>query len=209
MGQHGANEEKKDFTAVSVIFNEEFNASVITDYEHRLIELMNGDRRYQLTNKNEGMSKSNYFSKEKYADMFEDLWEELDEETQWWPEILRGEWPHCFFYESRWMDLPDLYELGDIVRVLRDKTAYIDPAYDCAVVSTDRAGWEERSKHIKEWLEEAKGNQRNAECALADYSDMQIMVQIPCKDGTFKHDHINPMFLERVSLDAEGEEAEL
>ena len=31
IGQHGANEEKKDFTAASVIFNEEFNASVITD----------------------------------------------------------------------------------------------------------------------------------------------------------------------------------
>lgn len=77
MGQHGANEEKKDFTSVSVIFNEEFNASVITDYEHRLIELMGADRRYKLTNKNEGMSKSNYFSKEKYAEMFEGLWEEL------------------------------------------------------------------------------------------------------------------------------------
>lgn len=77
MGQHGANEEKRDFTAVSIIFNEEFNASVIADYEHRLIELMGGDQRYRLTNKNEGMAKSNYFSKSKYAEMFEDLWEEL------------------------------------------------------------------------------------------------------------------------------------
>lgn len=77
MGQHGATEEKKDFTAVSIIFNEEFNSSVITDYEHRLISLMQGDKRYKITNKNQGMTKTDYFSKEKYSEMFEDLWNEL------------------------------------------------------------------------------------------------------------------------------------
>ena len=43
INQHGANEEKKDFTSVSIIFNEEFNASAVTDYEHRLIGLMHAD----------------------------------------------------------------------------------------------------------------------------------------------------------------------
>lgn len=77
INQHGANEEKKDFTSVSIIFNEEFNASAVTDYEHRLIGLMHADGRYRLTNKNEGMTDTNYFSKHQYAEMFEDLWEEL------------------------------------------------------------------------------------------------------------------------------------
>ncbi|BAK45554.1 DUF2075 domain-containing protein [Eggerthella sp. YY7918] len=77
MGQHGASEEKKDFTTVNIIFNEEFNASVITDYEHRLIGLMHADGIYHLTNKNDGMTDTNYFSKSEYADMFESLWEEL------------------------------------------------------------------------------------------------------------------------------------
>ena len=77
MSQHGANEEKKDFTTVNVIFNEEFNSSVITDYEHKLIGHMHGDRRYCLTNKNDGMTDTNYFSKAQYAEMFKALWEEL------------------------------------------------------------------------------------------------------------------------------------
>lgn len=77
MNQHGANEEKRDFDTINVIYNEEFNGSVITDYEHRLIGYMHADGRYKLTNKNEGMTDSNYFSKGVYSAMFEDLWEEL------------------------------------------------------------------------------------------------------------------------------------
>lgn len=77
MTQHGASVEKRDFTMVNIIFNEEFNSSVVTDYEHRLIGLMHADGRYQLTNKNDGMTNTNYFSKEQYSAMFEDLWREL------------------------------------------------------------------------------------------------------------------------------------
>lgn len=77
INQHSANIERKDFTKCNIIFNEEFNTSVITDYEHRLIGLMNGDQKYKLTNKNDGMTRSNYFSKEVYETMFNELWEEL------------------------------------------------------------------------------------------------------------------------------------
>ena len=77
ISQHGANEEKQDFETVNIIYHDEFNASVITDYEHRLIGLMHADGRYRLTNKNDGMTDTSYFSKDEYAAMFEDLWEEL------------------------------------------------------------------------------------------------------------------------------------
>ena len=77
IGQHGANEEKSRFKTVNVIFNEEFNTSVITDYEHRLIGCMHADKRFKLTNKNDGMTDTNYFSKSAYEAMFEELWEEL------------------------------------------------------------------------------------------------------------------------------------
>jgi DUF2075 family protein len=77
MGQHGANEEKRDFETVNIIYNDEFNASVITDYEHRLIGYMHADGRYTLTNKNDGMTDTNYFSKAEYEDMFGELWEDL------------------------------------------------------------------------------------------------------------------------------------
>ncbi|OUO31785.1 DUF2075 domain-containing protein [Olsenella sp. An293] len=77
MNQHGANEERKDFTTINLIYNAEFNSSVITDYEHRLIGLMHADGKYRLTNKNDGMTDTNYFCKSQYAEMFKDLWEEL------------------------------------------------------------------------------------------------------------------------------------
>lgn len=77
INQHEASEEKKDFDSVNIIFNEEFNTSVITDYEHRLIDLMHADGRYCLTNKNDGMTDTNYFSKASYSEMFDDLWESL------------------------------------------------------------------------------------------------------------------------------------
>jgi len=77
IGQHSASDEKKDFTNVNIIFNEEFNTSVITDYEHRLIRLMHGDGKYKLTNKNDGMADTDYFSKTQYSEMFETLWEDL------------------------------------------------------------------------------------------------------------------------------------
>ncbi len=77
MSQHGANEEKRDFDTVNIIYNEEFNSSVVTDYEHRLIGYMHADGRYVLTNKNDGMTDTNYFSKTTYTEMFEELWNEL------------------------------------------------------------------------------------------------------------------------------------
>lgn len=77
MRQHGDNPEKRAFTTINLIFNREFNASVITDYEHRLIQYMHGDGRYRLTNKNDGMTDTNYFSKSVYGKMFEDLWGDL------------------------------------------------------------------------------------------------------------------------------------
>lgn len=77
MSQHGANKEKRGFHTANIIFNEEFNSSVVTDYEHRLIGYMHADGKYKLTNKNDGMTDSNYFSKATYTAMFEELWEDL------------------------------------------------------------------------------------------------------------------------------------
>ncbi|WP_307740079.1 hypothetical protein [uncultured Parolsenella sp.] len=77
MAQHGANPEKQSFTSGNIIFNSEFDASVITDYERRLIQYMHGNGRYRLTNKNDGMTDTNCFSKSRYSEMFEDLWGDL------------------------------------------------------------------------------------------------------------------------------------
>ena len=77
MSQHGSNPEKKAFRKVNAIYNQEFNASVVQDYEHKLIDLMQGDGHFRLTNKNSGLSSANYFYRDTYAAMFEKLWDDL------------------------------------------------------------------------------------------------------------------------------------
>lgn len=77
MDQHGANPAKHDFTHTNLIYSDAFNMSVITDYEHRLIQLMNADGLYRLTNKNEGLQDSDYYCKDEYDEMFQQLWKEL------------------------------------------------------------------------------------------------------------------------------------
>lgn len=75
--QHGSNKEKAAFNRLNVIFSEEFNMSVVTDYESRLIQLMHADELFSVTNKNGGISNADYFSKAEYGEMFSDLWEQL------------------------------------------------------------------------------------------------------------------------------------
>ena len=79
INQHTADTSRKEFTSLTVIHNEEFNVSVSKDYENRLIGLLHADGKYQITNRNEGMADTNYFSREVYAEMFNELWEELRE----------------------------------------------------------------------------------------------------------------------------------
>lgn len=77
MGEHGKNPEKALFNRASLISHPEFNQSVVTDYEHRLIGLMAADQKYELTNGNGGMTESDYYSRAEYEAMFNDLWEQL------------------------------------------------------------------------------------------------------------------------------------
>lgn len=123
--------------------------------------------------------------------------------------ILKGKWPHCLYFEDRWIELPNLYEQGDIVRVLGRVASYIDPAYDWAVVDVDRSGWEECSARVRSWLRDVEAGAEEPQGLPGDYSDMQITLEFPCRDGTFEHDHINPMFIERWEGEADGDEVEL
>ncbi len=142
------------------------------------------------------------------------LWRDGDaadaDEGQFAPDIVVGEgWPHYLYFEDRWLDLPNVYEQGDIVRVLGGKASYIDPAYDWAVVAADNAEWSAASERARRRLQGAEGGGCKPTGLVPDYSDMQVLVEFPCKDGTFAHDHINPMFLERAEDAADGIEGEL
>lgn len=126
------------------------------------------------------------------------------------PNIIRkGHWPHYLYFEDRFISLPNLYEQGDIVRIVGKVASYIDAAYDWAVVDPDRTEWEKWRERVNAWLRDIESGTGAPDGCLGDFSDMQITVEIPCKDGTFTHDHINPMFLEKWDDDADGEEAAL
>lgn len=60
IAQHGDNPEKQRFETVNAVYNPEFNASVALDYEHRLIDLIQGDGKFFLTNRNADQAPTNY-----------------------------------------------------------------------------------------------------------------------------------------------------
>lgn len=79
MGQHKVNPEKisQKFKKVYFVYSDEFNLSVLLDYEAQLIRMMAADGKYIVTNKNRGITDKRYFNKEYYEKQFETLWEEL------------------------------------------------------------------------------------------------------------------------------------
>lgn len=141
----------------------------------------------------------------KLTDMM--LWHEDDEpeQPQLAPNIIREKrWPHYLYFEDRWVDLPNLYQIGDIVRVLDGKASCIVPAYDWAVVNVenDNGEWVAFNEKTAKRLQAIENGMYKPEGIVPDYSDVQLTVEFPCEDGTFTHDHINPIFLERVAEDA-------
>lgn len=76
MLQHRANPEKisQKFKYVHFIYSEEFNLSVLLDYEAWLIRMMAADGKYVVTNRNRGISDKQYFNKQYYEEKFEVLW---------------------------------------------------------------------------------------------------------------------------------------
>ena len=79
MGQHKINPEKAShkFKKVYFVYSDEFNLSVLLDYEARLIRMMAADGKYIITNKNRGITDKHYFNKDYYEKQFVTLWEEL------------------------------------------------------------------------------------------------------------------------------------
>lgn len=79
MLQHKANPEKisQKFKRVHFIYSEEFNLSVLLDYEAQLIRMTAADGKYIVTNRNRGISDKQYYNKQYYEGKFEILWEEL------------------------------------------------------------------------------------------------------------------------------------
>ena len=76
MRQHVANPDK-NFDRSLLIDSPVFNQSTTFDYENRLIELFLADKRYRITNKNNGYARFDYYLRGEYRQQFRSLWNKL------------------------------------------------------------------------------------------------------------------------------------
>lgn len=80
MYQHLNNNEKKQLNVVEIVFDNEYNKSVILDYEQRLIKYFSVDGHFRVLNKNKGQQASHdYYDRKGYRSKFTELWNELRE----------------------------------------------------------------------------------------------------------------------------------
>ncbi|UCR89906.1 DUF2075 domain-containing protein [Mycetocola spongiae] len=94
MQQHLSSPEKQRLTEVRVIVNEQFNKSVCLDLESYLIQMLDGDGRYKVLNRNAGMLDSDYFDRERYRTDFDEIFDELRSAgifTRTIPEIINSD----------------------------------------------------------------------------------------------------------------------
>lgn len=80
MNQHQASTEKADLTSLRVVVNETFNKSACLDLESFLIRLFAGEGRYQVLNRNEGVTDRDYYDRDEYRKTFQEVFEDLRSE---------------------------------------------------------------------------------------------------------------------------------
>ena len=79
MSQHLKNEEKKALEIIEIVFDGEYNKSVVLDYEQKLIKYCSVDRQFQkILNKNKGQQAAHdYYNRSHYRNKFSLLWQQL------------------------------------------------------------------------------------------------------------------------------------
>jgi uncharacterized protein len=80
MNNHLANVDRQRLKDLLVISCDKFNKSAVLDIESNLIQYMASDGRYKLQNANAGLVDHNYYQREQYKKLFEQVWEHLREE---------------------------------------------------------------------------------------------------------------------------------
>jgi len=94
MAQHLQSPSKKHLRYVRVVIDETFNKSVCLDLESQLISYFAGDGKYQVLNRNLGITDADYFERDKYRRKFTQLFEELTKEgmlTRSIPDIVNSD----------------------------------------------------------------------------------------------------------------------
>jgi len=77
MLQHLKSKQKEHLREVRIVLDDRFNTSVCLDLESLLIRLLDGDGRFELLNRNEGITNRDYYQRSEYNDTFKEIFEEL------------------------------------------------------------------------------------------------------------------------------------
>ena len=77
MRQHLDNSQKRNLRLTHVILHEKFNKSACLDLESTLINLFTGDGQRKVLNANNGIVDADYYLREQYRRIFEDIFESL------------------------------------------------------------------------------------------------------------------------------------
>lgn len=80
MKQHLENPQKRELTTARIVVDETFNKSVCLDLESFLIKTLAGDGRFQVLNRNDGVTDADYFNRDAYRRTFEEIFERLRRE---------------------------------------------------------------------------------------------------------------------------------
>lgn len=87
---HLSNAERRSLKELLIISCDKFNKSATLHIESLLIQYMDGDKKYSLQNGNAGISsQNNYYQKERYKLLFNELWSKLLEKDYAKNEINR------------------------------------------------------------------------------------------------------------------------
>ncbi|MGD7003003.1 DNA/RNA helicase domain-containing protein [Corynebacterium halotolerans] len=94
MRQHLESPEKQQLRTVRVVLDETFNKSVCLDLESQLIKLAAGDGSHEVLNRNDGVVDADYYERDRYREVFSEIFEELRKEGLFQrsiPEIINSE----------------------------------------------------------------------------------------------------------------------
>ncbi|POH69948.1 MULTISPECIES: DUF2075 domain-containing protein [Cryobacterium] len=77
MRQHLVAPDKRHLNTVRVIVDQSFNKSVCLDLESYLIRMLAGDGSYRVLNRNDGITESDYFDRDRYQASFLEVFDQL------------------------------------------------------------------------------------------------------------------------------------
>jgi DUF2075 family protein len=111
--QHLETQDKRQLQGARVVIDETFNKSVCLDLESYLIRLLAGDGRFQVLNRNEGITNANYYGRDQYQATFRAIFDAL---------LERG----LFTRPIRDIENSDLFKLSPFKALSPDQAIAID-----------------------------------------------------------------------------------